>query len=154
MEKTFVMIKPDAVERGYIGRILSRIEEKGLKIAAMKFVHVSRAKAEDLYSPHKGKPFYGSLVDFITAGPLVALVLEGPEAIKQTRKLMGATNCAEAEPGTVRGDYGVSIQNNLIHGSDSPESAQREMAVFFSDAEIVRYSRAMDKWIVPSEARV
>jgi nucleoside-diphosphate kinase len=154
MEKTFVMIKPDAVQRGYIGKILTRIEEKGLKICAMKLLHVSKAKAEELYAPHKGKPFFKSLVEFITSGPLVAMVLEGPDVIKQVRKLMGATNCAEAEPGTIRGDYGLSIQNNLIHGSDSLESAKREMSVFFSENEIVSYDRALEHWILPSEAHV
>lgn len=149
-----MLIKPDAVQRGYVGRILARIEDKGLKIIAMKFLHLDRKKAEDLYSPHKGKAFFSSLVEFITSAPLVALVVEGPEIIKQVRKLMGSTNCAEAEPGTIRGDLGVSIQNNLIHGSDSPESASREIKVFFSDAEIVRYTRVGEPWIYPSEARV
>ncbi len=154
MDKMLVLIKPDAVERGYIGRIMTRIEEKGIKLVAIKMVHLNRKKAEELYSPHKEKPFFGGLVDFITASPIVAMVAEGPSVIQQIRKLMGSTNCAEAEPGTIRGDLGISIQNNLIHGSDSAESAKREIAVFFTDQEIAHYTRALDKWLFPSEARV
>jgi nucleoside-diphosphate kinase len=148
------MIKPDAVERGLTGKILSRIERKGFKMVGMKFLLMTKSKAEELYSPHKGKPFFVSLVEFITSAPLVVMVLEGPDCIRQIRKLMGATNCAEAEPGTIRGDFGVSIQNNLIHGSDSPESAKREMAVFFTEQELVNHQRSLEKWISPAPTPV
>ncbi|MCL5054759.1 MAG: nucleoside-diphosphate kinase [Firmicutes bacterium] len=153
-ERTFVMIKPDAVERGLTGKILSRIERKGFKIIGMKFLRMTKTKAEELYAPHKGKPFFLPLLEFITSAPLVVLALEGPDCIRQIRKLMGSTNCAEAEPGTIRGDFGVSIQNNLIHGSDSSESAKREMAVFFAEQELVSYQRTVEKWISPAPASV
>lgn len=153
-ERTLVMIKPDAVHRGYIGKILNRFEDKGLKITALKLVQLSKSKAEELYAPHKGKPFFPGLVSFITGGPLVAMVIEGPSVIAQIRKLMGATDCAEAEPGTIRGDYGLSLQNNLIHGSDSSESAKREIPIFFQENEMLRYSRAGESLTYPSEARV
>lgn len=147
-ERTLAIIKPDAVQRGLIGKILSRFEERGLKIAASKFVHLSMQKAEELYAPHKGKGFYESLTKFITSGPVMALVLEGPQVIKQVRTMMGSTNCLEAQPGTIRGDFGLSIQNNLIHGSDSPENAKREIAVFFTQQDICEYSKAEEEWVM------
>lgn len=150
MDKTLVLVKPDAVERGYVGKIISRIEEKGFKIVALKLLQLTKAKAEELYAPHKGKPFFPGLVQYMTSAPIAAMAIEGPMIIGQIRKLMGATNCAEAEPGTIRGDYGNSIQNNLVHGSDSLESAKRELAVFFSDSELLHYSRALDKWLLPA----
>lgn len=154
MQKTLLLIKPDAVERGLIGTIISRIEAKGLKIVALKFVRLSKSKAEELYAPHKEKSFFSGLVGFITSAPIAAMVLEAPDVINQVRKLMGTTNCAAAEPGTIRGDLGISIQNNLIHGSDSPESAQREIAVFFSDQDMVNYTRTLEHWLSPTEVRV
>jgi len=145
-----MLVKPDAVERGHLGKIITRIEEKGLKIVALKLLRLTKAKAEELYAPHKSKPFFPGLVNYMTSAPIAALALEGPEIISQVRKLMGATNCAEAEPGTIRGDYGISIQNNLVHGSDSLESARRELAVFFLDSELLQYSRSLDKWLFPA----
>lgn len=149
-ERTLVIIKPDSVQRGLIGKIIGRFEERGLKIVAGKFVHLSKEKAEELYSPHKGKSFYDSLVLFITSAPVMALVLEGPEVIKQVRSMMGSTNCLEAQPGTIRGDFGLSIQNNLIHGSDSQSSARREIPVFFANSEIYSYCKAGEEWVMVS----
>lgn len=147
-ERTLVIVKPDAVQRGLIGKILCRFEERGLKVAAGKFVRLSMQKAEELYAPHKGKGFYDNLTKFITSGPVMALVLEGPQVIKQVRTMMGSTNCLEAQPGTIRGDFGLSIQNNLIHGSDSPENAKREIAVFFAQQDICEYSKAEEEWVM------
>jgi nucleoside-diphosphate kinase len=124
-------VKPDAFERGLTGEIVARFERKGLKIAAMKHMTVERAQAEEHYAEHKEKPFFGDLVDFITGGPLVAMVLEGHEAVKAARQVIGATNPIEAAPGSIRGDYGLEVQTNLVHGSDSPESAEREAKIFF-----------------------
>lgn len=149
-ERTLVIIKPDAVQRGLIGKIMERFEERGLKIVAGKFVHLSKEKAQELYSPHKGKGFYENLLLFITSGPVLPLVLEGPKVITQVRTMMGSTNCLEAQPGTIRGDFGLSIQNNLIHGSDSPENAKREIAVFFSSQDIYEYSKAGEEWVMVS----
>jgi len=131
VERTFVMLKPDAVERKLIGELISRIEQKGLKITALKLMQVDRALAEKLYAPHREKHFFKELVEFVTSGPVVAMIVEGPEAIKVIRKLMGATNPFEAEAGTIRGDFGLDLTRNLIHGSDSKESAEREIPLFF-----------------------
>ena len=130
-ERTLVLIKPDGVERGLIGEVLSRIERKGFRIVALELRLLERAIAEEHYGEHKDKPFFGDLVDFITGGPLVAAVIEGPEAITSWRTMMGATNPANAAPGTIRGDLATETQMNVTHGSDSPESAAREIALFF-----------------------
>lgn len=130
-QKTYVMIKPDAVGRGLIGRIVGRFEEVGLRIERMELGNVSREEAAANYAEHEGKPFYEGLVQYITSGPVVKMVIAGPEAVKVCRKLMGATNPAEAAPGTIRGDFGLVLDANVIHGSDSPESAEREIAIFF-----------------------
>lgn len=130
-ERTLVLIKPDGVERGLIGEVLSRIERKGFRIVALELRVLERAIAEEHYGEHKDKPFFGDLVDFITGGPLVAAVIEGPEAIASWRTMMGATNPANAAPGTIRGDLATETQMNVTHGSDSPESAAREIALFF-----------------------
>ena len=130
-ERTLVLIKPDGVERGLIGEVLSRIERKGFRIVALQLRVLERAIAEEHYGEHKDKPFFGDLVDFITGGPLVAAVIEGPEAIASWRSMMGATNPANAAPGTIRGDLATETQMNVTHGSDSPESAAREIALFF-----------------------
>jgi nucleoside-diphosphate kinase len=147
MEKTFVMLKPSTVAREMIGNVVSRIEDKGLKIVALKLTWVTQEKAAKLYAVHKGKPFYDALVQFITSGPIVAMVLEGDEAVKVTRKLIGATNAKEAEPGTIRGDFALSNQKNAVHASDSAENAKCEMAVFFAPEEILSYKRADENWI-------
>lgn len=130
-ERTLVLVKPDGVERGLIGEVLKRIETKGFKIVALELRTLDRATAEAHYGEHKDKPFFGSLVDFITGGPLVAAVIEGNEAIAAWRSMMGATNPASAAPGTIRGDLATELQNNVSHGSDSPESAAREIKLFF-----------------------
>ena len=132
-ERTLVLIKPDGVRRGLAGEVLSRIERKGLRIVAMDMRIVGKDLAETHYAEHTDKPFYGSLVDFITSGPLVALVAEGPRAIEAFRGLAGATDPVKAAPGTIRGDYALEVQDNIVHGSDSPDSAEREIKIFFPD---------------------
>jgi nucleoside-diphosphate kinase len=133
MERTLILVKPDAFGRGLTGEILARFEGKGLVIVAMKHMTVERDLAEQHYAEHSEKPFFGELVEFITGGPLVALVLEGYEAIKAARQLIGATNPLEAAPGSIRGDYALEVQTNMVHGSDAPESAAREIGLFFPE---------------------
>ena len=147
METTLVLLKPDAVQRGLAGEIISRLEKTGLKITGMKLMQVSQDLANEHYGEHVGKPFFDGLVSFITSGPIVAMALEGNGAVAIVRKTMGATNPADSSPGTVRGDYGIDIGRNLVHGSDSVESANREVALFFDTAELIDYSRATDPWI-------
>lgn len=147
MERTLVLLKPDAVQRRLIGRIISRIEEKGLKIVGLKMIRVSRELAEKHYAEHREKPFYPELVSFITSAPVVAMVVEGPKAVETVRKMMGKTNPLEAEPGTIRGDFGLSVTMNLIHGSDSQASAAREIALFFREDEILSYNTANSAWL-------
>jgi nucleoside-diphosphate kinase len=132
-ERTLVLIKPDGVRRRLAGEVLSRIERKGLRIVAMDMRVVGKDLAETHYAEHAGKPFYGSLVEFITSGPLVAMVVEGPRAIEAFRALAGATDPVKAAPGTIRGDYALEVQDNIVHGSDSPDSAEREIKIFFPD---------------------
>ena len=132
-ERTLVLIKPDGVRRGLTGEVLARIERKGLRIVAMDLRTVGKDLAETHYAEHVDKPFYGSLVEFITSGPLVALVAEGPRAIEAFRALAGATDSVKAGPGTIRGDYALEVQDNIVHGSDSPDSAEREIKIFFPD---------------------
>ena len=132
-ERTLVLIKPDGVRRGLTGEVLARIERKGLRIVAMDLRTVGKDLAETHYAEHVGKPFYGSLVEFITSGPLVALVAEGPRAIEAFRALAGATDPVKAGPGTIRGDYALEVQDNIVHGSDSPDSAEREIKIFFPE---------------------
>ena len=134
-ERTLVLVKPDGVRRGLAGEVIRRLEQKGLTLVAMELRTLERATAETHYGEHKEKPFFGELVDFITGGPLVALVAEGPNAVAGTRRLMGVTNPVEATPGSIRGDYALEITFNLVHGSDSPESAAREIALFFPHLE-------------------
>ncbi|WP_314002573.1 nucleoside-diphosphate kinase [uncultured Paenibacillus sp.] len=131
MEQTFVMVKPDGVSRGLIGAVVSRFENKGLKLAAVKMMTIPRELAERHYGEHREKKFFGELVDFITSGPVFAMVWEGPQAVKNARLIIGATNPSEAVPGSIRGDYGLIVDSNIVHGSDSPESAQREIGLFF-----------------------
>ncbi len=147
IEKTFVMLKPSTVARAMIGKAIERIEDKGLKIIAMKLALVTREEAAQLYFVHKGKPFYEELVRFITSGPIVAMVIEGDEAVKVARKLIGATNAKDADPGTIRGDLALSNQKNAVHASDSEENAKIELSVFFSPDEILHYKRADEDWI-------
>jgi len=147
MERTLLLVKPDGVQRGLVGRILTRFEEKGLRIAALKVMRISPELAAKHYAPHVERPFYPGLVRYMTSSPVVAVVVEGPRAAEVARKLMGATFGWKAEPGTIRGDFGCSTAYNLIHGSDSPESAAKEIALFFRDAEIAAYERSLDSWL-------
>jgi nucleoside-diphosphate kinase len=147
MERTLIIFKPDAVQRGLCGQILARFENKGLQIAGMKFMKIPRQTAETHYAPHKGKPFYDGLVKFMTSSPVVVLALQGKNAIAICRKMMGATFGSNAEPGTIRGDFGVSNSFNLIHGSDSPESAQRELGLFFGQGELVDWTPTVQSWV-------
>lgn len=152
VQRTFVAIKPDGVQRGLIGDIVSRFEKKGLKIIGMKFMQVSRQLAENHYGEHKGKPFFDGLVNFITSGPILALVLEGKEAIAVSRTLIGATNPVSAAPGTIRGDLALEIGRNIVHGSDGPESAKREISIFFSDEELVtNWNRTVQCWVTEDQ---
>ena len=133
MERTLILVKPDAFERGLTGEVIARFERKGLAIVALKRMDVARDTAEDHYAEHREKPFFGELVDFITGGPVVAMVLEGHEAVSAARQVIGATNPVEAAPGSIRGDLGLEVQTNLVHGSDSPESGAHETALFFPE---------------------
>jgi nucleoside-diphosphate kinase len=133
MDRTLILVKPDAFERALTGEVIARFERKGLRIVAMKHMSVERGMAEEHYAEHSERPFFGELVEFITGGPLVALVLEGYEAVTAARQVIGATNPLEAAPGSIRGDYGLEVQTNLVHGSDSPESAVRETTLFFPE---------------------
>ena len=147
MERTLVIIKPDAVQRGLIGPIVTRFEQRGLRIAAMKLLQMSPDLASRHYAVHIGKPFYESLVAYITSAPVVLMVLEGKGAVKMVRSTMGATNPALAAPGTIRADFSVEIGRNLVHGSDGPQTAAVEIPLFFSDDEILTYVRDSDRWI-------
>lgn len=146
-QKTFVMIKPDAVQRGLIGKIINRFEKKGLKIVAMKMVSVSKDLAEKHYSVHRGKPFFEPTVKYITSSPIVAMVLEGKNAIEIVRGMMGATDPKKANPGTIRGDFGQFIGRNIVHGSDGPDTAEFEINLWFSKEEISDYQRIDEEWL-------
>ena len=148
MERTLIIFKPDAINRLLVGRILARFEDKGLRIAAMKLQQTPREQVEKHYEVHRQRPFYASLVDFMTSGPVILVVLEGPGAIAVVRNMLGATDGREAAPGTVRGDFGLDTQYNLVHASDSPDTARFEIELFFQSEEIVEYERAPDQWIV------
>lgn len=147
-ERTFAMLKPDAVQRGLAGEILSRLERKGFRIVALKLLEVTREQAEAHYAVHKDKPFYPRLVEYIRSSPVIVLALEAPDAIKQLRLFVGATRPNEADPGSIRGDLGTDISNNLIHASDSAENAEYELGVYFMPKEMISYQRAIDKWLV------
>lgn len=147
MERTLIIFKPDAMHRQLVGRILGRFEDKGLRIVGLKLQQSPRSQVERHYEVHRGKPFYESLVSFMTAGPVIIGVLEGPDAITVVRNLLGATHGAKAAPGTIRGDYGLDQQYNLVHASDGPETAKSEIALFFKPDELVSYERVTDRWI-------
>ncbi len=147
MEQTLVIVKPDGVQRGFIGEIITRFERRGLRIVALRMLQMSRAMAEKHYAVHKGKHFYDQLVDYITSGPVVAAVVEGPDVINIVRKMVGKTRPAEADPGTIRGDLAVTGLRNLIHASDAPDTARQEISLFFDSGEILSYQRDIDKWI-------
>ena len=146
MERTYLMVKPDGVQRGLCGEIVSRFEKKGLKLIAMKLMIIPKDVAENHYGEHKGKKFYDSLISYITSGPVLAMVWEGENAVAICRNMMGKTNPAESAPGTIRGDYGMVTGLNIIHGSDSVESAEREIKIFFKPEELVSYDRTADRW--------
>ena len=147
-EQTLVIIKPDAVQRGLVGEITARFERRGLKIVAMRFEQISEAIAARHYAEHEGKPFYAGLVEYITSSPSLLMVLDGPDAIQTTRNIMGKTRPVDAELGTIRADFALQVGRNLVHGSDGPESAAREVALFFGDGGIVQYERAIDRWVL------
>ncbi|MCH7577646.1 MAG: nucleoside-diphosphate kinase [Chloroflexi bacterium] len=147
MERTLVLMKPDAMQRGLAGEILSRLERRGLRIAALRLFQMEEALARRHYGEHEGKPFYEGLISYITACPIIAAVLEGSDAVEVVRRTVGATNPAEAEAGTIRGDLALETGRNLIHGSDSPESAKREIALFFREDELHSYARDVDRWL-------
>ena len=153
IERTLIILKPDAVQRGLMGQILARFENKGLKVVGSRFTQLPQELVEKHYEPHKGKPFYAGLVSFMTASPVLLLCLEGPSAIQLCRNLMGATFGTDAAPGTIRGDFGASRGLNLVHGSDSAESAEREIALFFKPDELVEWSRLHEDWIHNAEDR-
>lgn len=146
-ERTFLAIKPDAVQRGLVGEIIQRFEQRGYKLVGMKLMQVSRETAETHYGEHKGKPFFDGLVGFITSSPIVAMVWEGKNVIACARKMMGATNPQNAEPGTIRGDFAIDVGMNCVHGSDSAASAEREIGIFFKPEELTGWDRASDRWI-------
>jgi len=148
VERTLVIVKPDGVQRGLIGEIILRLERRGLKLVGMKFMQITPELASRHYAVHKGKPFYEPLVAYITSSPVVVMVWEGKQAIEVVRKTMGATNPVNAEPGTIRADLGVEIGRNLVHGSDGPETAVFEVALFFREDELVEWTRSAERWIV------
>jgi nucleoside-diphosphate kinase len=150
MEQTLILIKPDAVQRGLVGAIISRLERRGLKIIALKMLQIDEALGKRLYAVHQGKPFFPGLVDFITSSPVIAAVLEGPRAVEVARQSMGQTDPAQAAPGTIRGDFGLEIRRNVVHGSDSVANAEQEISLFFSPGELLSYEREADRWVKES----
>ncbi len=147
MDKTLVIIKPDAVQRGLTGRIIARLEERGLRILAMRLASMSNTMAQALYSVHEGKSFYAGLVKYMTSSPVVLMVIEGNRAVDIVRKTMGATDPLDAVPGSIRGDWGLEVGRNLIHGSDSPENAAREISIFFDQKDLLEYERDIERWV-------
>jgi nucleoside-diphosphate kinase len=147
MEQTFVFVKPDGVQRGLIGEIVARLEKRGLRLAAAKFMQVSQELAEKHYSIHKGKPFYEGLIKYVTAAPVMAMVWEGPNAIAAVRQTMGSTRPTEASPGSVRHDFGLEVGRNITHASDSLENAEKEIELWFNEDEIVSWTRSIDEWV-------
>ena len=147
MERTFLMVKPDGVQRNLIGEIVSRFEKKGFQLVGGKLMSISQELAEEHYGEHKERPFFGELVDFITSGPVFAMVWEGENVIATARQMMGSTNPKDAAPATIRGDFAATVGKNIIHGSDSPESAVREIGLFFKEEEVVEYSKLISEWV-------
>ena len=147
MERTFLAIKPDGVQRALVGEIIRRFEDKGFTLLGLKFMKVSRALAEQHYAVHREKPFFSGLVEFITSGPVVAMVWEGDGVVAAARKMIGATNPLTAEPGTIRGDFGINIGRNIIHGSDAPETAQQEVSLWFKEEELASWQPSLTSWI-------
>jgi nucleoside-diphosphate kinase len=151
IERTLVLVKPDGVQRLLVGRILARFEERGLKLVGLKLVHIDRAFAERHYAVHRGKPFFEGLLDFITSAPLVAMALDGPNAIAMVRSMVGATRPHEAAPGSIRGDLAVETAQNLVHASDGPETAVAELELWFAPGELLAYERDVDRWVLAPE---
>ncbi|PEL11676.1 nucleoside-diphosphate kinase [Bacillus sp. AFS017336] len=147
MERTYLMVKPDGVQRNLIGEIVSRFEKKGFQLVGAKLMQVSKEQAETHYAEHKERPFFGELVDFITSSPVFAMVWEGENVIATARQMMGATNPKDSAPGTIRGEYAATVGKNIIHGSDSPVSAEREIGIFFNQNELVEYSKLIKEWV-------
>jgi len=147
VERTFVMVKPDGVQRNLVGTIISRFEKKGFKLVALKLMQLDESIAREHYAEHVEKPFFPGLVEYITSGPVVAMVWEGKGIVEEVRKMMGKTNPKDAAPGTIRGDFGIEIGRNVIHGADSVESAQREMKIYFKEEEILAYDKTVDSWL-------
>ncbi|MEF8832315.1 MAG: nucleoside-diphosphate kinase [Candidatus Thermoplasmatota archaeon] len=150
METTFLMVKPDGVQRGLIGEVVSRIENKGLRIEAMKMIRIDSEKAKEHYAEHEGKDFYEPLLEYITSGPVVAMAVSGDSAISVVRNVIGETDPLDANPGTIRGDYGLDISRNIVHAADSKESAERELDIFFDEQEYQEYTRVEESWIYES----
>ena len=150
MERTFVAIKPDGVQRGLVGEVISRLERRGLKLVAIRLMQVDEGLAGRHYAEHVDRPFFSSLVSFITSGPIVAMIWEANNAVALARQTMGSTNPGEAAPGTIRGDFGIDIGRNIVHGSDGPESAEREIGLFFESGDALGYTRSTDEWIIES----
>jgi nucleoside-diphosphate kinase len=148
VERTLILVKPDGLQRALVGEVISRFERRGLQIVGLKLVKVSKALAREHYQEHAGKPFYKGLVEYITGSPIVAMVMEGPNAIELCRTTIGATNPVAATPGSIRGDFAVAVGRNLVHGSDSARSAKREIKLFFKAAELHKYNRSLARWIV------
>ncbi|MGM0834931.1 MAG: nucleoside-diphosphate kinase [Bacillota bacterium] len=147
MEKTFLMVKPDGVQRNLIGEIVSRFEKKGFQLVGAKLMQIPTELAEEHYGEHKERPFFGELVDFITSGPVFAMVWQGDNVIATARQMMGATNPKDSAPGTIRGEYAATVGKNIIHGSDSPESAEREIGLFFKGEGLVEYNKNVNNWV-------
>ncbi len=148
MERTLIIIKPDGVERGLIGPIITRFEQRGLKIVGLKMMQVSTELARRHYAIHEGKPFFEPLINYITSAPVVVMALEGPQAVQAARNTIGATRPVEATAGSIRGDFGMMVGRNLVHGSDSPENGEAEIALWFNEAELIGYERGIDRWIL------
>jgi nucleoside-diphosphate kinase len=147
-ERTLILIKPDGVQRALVGRIIGRYEQRGLRLVGLKLVHVNRDLAERHYEVHRGKPFFEGVVELISSGPLIALAVEGPNAVAVCRAINGATRPEDAAPGSIRGDLALEVAGNLVHGSDSTETAERELALWFSDEELIDYARDVDRWVL------
>jgi nucleoside-diphosphate kinase len=149
VEQSLVIVKPDGVQRGLVGEVIGRFERRGLKLAGLRLMSIDRPLAERHYAVHKGKPFYEGLVNYITSGPVVVLVVEGPDAIATVRRMVGATKSNEAASGTIRGDFALTVDRNIIHASDAPETAEHEKSLYFKAGELLSYQRDLDRWVVP-----
>ena len=150
MEQTLIIVKPDGVQRGLVGEVLARFERRGLKLVGLRLMQIDRALAERHYAVHQGKPFYEGLVNYITSGPVVVAAIEGPDAIAVVRRVVGSTRSNEAAPGTIRGDLALTVDRNIIHASDAPDTAKFEVGLYFGAGEVVSYTRDLDRWVVPS----